>query len=61
MKMLKGMKRNLNYVVLGAIMVTFIILSLVGVLKTSTVYLLEEMAIKIILKLSLSLDRKSVV
>ena len=55
MKMLKGMKRNLNYVVLGAIMVTFIILSLVGVLKTSTVYLLEEMAIKIILALSLSL------
>ena len=55
MKMLKGMKRNLNYVVIGAIMVTFIILSLVGVLKTSTVYLLEEMAIKIILALSLSL------
>ena len=55
MKMLKGMKRNLNYVVLGAIMVTFIILSLVGVVKTSTVYLLEEMAIKIILALSLSL------
>lgn len=55
MKMLKGMKRNLNYVVLGAIMVTFIILSLAGVLKTSTVYLLEEMAIKIILALSLSL------
>ena len=55
MKILKGMKRNLNYVVLGALMITFIILSLVGALKTSTVYLLEEMAIKIVLALSLSL------
>ena len=55
MKKLNGMKRNLNYIVIGAIMVIFVVLSLVGVLKTSTVYLLEEMAIKIVLALSLSL------
>lgn len=55
MKKLNGIKRNLNYIVLGAIMVIFVVLSLVGVLKTSTVYLLEEMAIKIVLALSLSL------
>lgn len=57
MKKFKDMKlsRNLNYIVLGAIMVLCIILSLCGVIKTSAVYLLEEMAIKIILALSLSL------
>lgn len=57
MKKFKDMKlsRNLNYIVLGAIMALFVILSLCGVVKTSTVYLLEEMAIKIILALSLSL------
>ncbi len=57
MKKFKDMKlsRNLNYIVLGAIMAIFVILSLVGAVKTSTVYLLEEMAIKIVLALSLSL------
>lgn len=57
MKKFKDMKlsRNLNYIALGAIMAICVILSLCGVIKTSTVYLLEEMAIKIILALSLSL------
>ena len=41
--------------IVGAIMLLFVILSFCGAVKISTVYLLEEIAIKIVLALSLSL------
>ena len=57
MKKLSNIKwpRNLNYMIVGAIMLLFVILSFCGAVKISTVYLLEEIAIKIVLALSLSL------
>lgn len=48
-------KNYLNYILIAAATVFFLILSLTGNLKTSTAYLLEEMAIKIMLAVSLSL------
>ncbi len=48
-------KSYLNYIIIGALTVLFVVLSLCGALKTSTVYLLEEIAIKIMLAVSLSL------
>lgn len=48
-------KNYLNYILIAAATVFFLVLSLTGNLKTSTAYLLEEMAIKIILAVSLSL------
>ncbi len=47
--------RNLNYLIVGAIMLVLVVLSFCGALKTSTIYLLEEISIKIVLALSLSL------
>ena len=47
--------RNLNYMIVGAAMLILVVLSFAGVLKTSTIYLLEEISIKIVLALSLSL------
>ncbi len=57
MKKISDLKwtRHLNYIAIGALMIFFVILSLCGALKTSTIYLLEEIAIKIMLALSLSL------
>ena len=57
MKKLGNIKlpRNLNFIIVGAVMLLFVVLSLCGALKTTTVYLLEEIAIKIVLALSLSL------
>ncbi len=51
----KSWKNYINYGVIAAVMVIFSILSLAGVLKTSTIYLLEDIAIKIMLAVSLSL------
>ena len=48
-------KNYVNYALIGVFTVIFTILSLCGILKTSTAYLLEEIAIKIILAISLSL------
>lgn len=48
-------KDYINYGVIGGLTVVFVILSLCGILKTSTAYLLEEIAIKIMLAVSLSL------
>ena len=48
-------KNYINYIVIGLLTVVFAALSMFGGLKTSTAYLLEEIAIKIILAVSLSL------
>lgn len=48
-------KNYINYAVIGLLTVVFAIMTLCGGLKTSTAYLLEEIAIKIMLALSLSL------
>lgn len=57
MKKLKCLKwkHYINYAVICAVIVICGILSVCGALKTSTAYLLEEIAIKIILAVSLSL------
>ena len=57
MKKLKNVqwKYYVNYIAIGALTVIFAVLSLCGALNTSTVYLLEEIAIKIMLAVSLSL------
>lgn len=49
------LKHYLNYIVICAFLLVFVILSFTGNLKASTVYLIEEMAIKITLAVSLSL------
>lgn len=48
-------KQYINYIVIGLLTAVFAVVSLCGGLKTSTAYLLEEIAIKIMLALSLSL------
>ncbi len=48
-------KNYINYTALGLVMIVFAVLSLTGGLKASTAYLLEEIAIKIMLAVSLSL------
>ena len=48
-------KNYINYIVIGLLTIVFAALSMFGGLKTSTAYLLEEIAIKIILAVSLSL------
>ncbi|MBO5203178.1 MAG: branched-chain amino acid ABC transporter permease [Clostridia bacterium] len=48
-------KSYINYSVIGVVLIACVVLSLCGALKTSTAYLLEEIAIKIILAVSLSL------
>ncbi len=48
-------KNYINYLAIAVVMVVFAVISLTGGLKTSTAYLLEEMAIKIMLAVSLSL------
>lgn len=55
MKKFTSFKNYINYSVIGLITVVCVILSLSGVLKASTAILLEEIAIKIMLAVSLSL------
>ncbi len=55
MKKLAQFKNYINYAVIGTLTLVFVILSLCGVLKSSTAILLEEIAIKIMLAVSLSL------
>ena len=49
------LKNYLNYIAIALVVIVCVALSLTGNLKTSSAYLLEEMAIKIILAVSLSL------
>jgi len=57
MKKLKNIqwKYYINYIAIGVLTLIFAVLSICGTLNTSTVYLLEEIAIKIMLAVSLSL------
>ena len=48
-------KNYLNYIVVGAVLVALTVLALVGGIPTSKLYLLEKIAISIILAVSLSL------
>ena len=48
-------KNYINYIVIALCVVIFAVMTLTGSLKTSTAYLLEEIAIKIMLAVSLSL------
>ncbi len=48
-------KSYINYAAIALVMTVCLVLSLCGMLKTSTAYLLEEIAIKIMLAVSLSL------
>ncbi|MBO5416650.1 MAG: branched-chain amino acid ABC transporter permease [Clostridia bacterium] len=55
MKKFTSLKNYISYIVIGLVTVICVILSLSGVLKASTAILLEEIAIKIMLAVSLSL------
>ncbi|MBR6793137.1 MAG: branched-chain amino acid ABC transporter permease [Clostridia bacterium] len=48
-------KQFANYIVIGVAAIVFAVMSLLGVLPTSTIYLLEKVAIAIMLAVSLSL------
>lgn len=50
-----NIKNNIAFILVVLLTVVFAVLSVCGALKTSTIYLLEEIAIKIILALSLCL------
>ena len=52
---LKNLKNYINYMAVGLVLIVFTILALAGGVKGTTTSLLEEMSIKIILAVSLSL------
>ena len=51
---LKNLKNYVNYMAVALVLIVFVILTLTGGVKGTTTSLLEEMSIKIILAVSLS-------